>query len=271
MIPVLKANREKEPFSEEKILQSIKRAGVPEKIQEYVLDHIKKKLYPGISTNEIYQHILEFLDKSDEPYSRARYSLKESIMMLGPTGYPFEDFIARLFEMQGYNALVRQTLMGKCVSHEVDIVIEKEGRKAIIEAKFHNHPGTRSEVQVALYTKARFDDVKDKNHIDEAWIVTNTKTTVDANTYAQCMNMHVMSWSYPEGKSLRDYVEQLHLYPITILTSLNQNNKMTLLTNHVVLCRDIKENPQHLDILPLSKEEKEKVKSEIDYLCKRTA
>src|SRR5689334_15183901 len=98
---VLKANHEKEPFSEEKVIQSIKRARVPEEIQAEALAHIKSKVYDGISTEEIYQHVIEFLHRSPHPYSRARYSLKESIMMLGPTGYPFEDFIARLLEAKG--------------------------------------------------------------------------------------------------------------------------------------------------------------------------
>src|SRR5205085_12654308 len=106
--------------------------------------------------------------------------------MLGPTGYPFEDFIARILQSFGYSTKVRQFLMGKCVSHEIDIVAEKSGKSCMIEAKFHNNPGIRSEIHVALYTQARFQDVKLRNTLDSAWLVTNTKTTVDANTYALC-------------------------------------------------------------------------------------
>jgi len=100
--------------------------------------HIQSKAYDGISTSEIYQHVLEFLDTSSHPYSRAKYSLKESIMMLGPTGYPFEDFIARLLESQGYTTKVRQILNGKCITHEIDVIAEKDRTTAAIEAKFHN-------------------------------------------------------------------------------------------------------------------------------------
>jgi len=42
------------------------------------------------------------------------------------------------------------------------VIAEKDRTTAAIEAKFHNSPGTRSEVHVALYTKARFDDIKIK-------------------------------------------------------------------------------------------------------------
>src|SRR6185369_10679162 len=134
-------------------------------------------------------------------------------------------------------------------------------------SSFHNSPGTRSEVHVALYTKARFDDIKIKNTITETWIVTNTKTTTDVNAYAHCVGMKVISWSYPDGDSLRDLIEKTRLYPVTMLTTLNQNNKMTLLNNHVVLCKDLHENHQLLDILPLSKEEKEKALAEINFIC----
>ena len=193
MISVLKADKQKEEFSEEKVIRSIKRAGIPQDLQAQVLSHIKSKLYDGISTEEIYRHILEFLERSPNPYTRSRYSLKDSIMMLGPTGYPFEDFIARLLDAQGYKTKVRQILQGKCITHEVDVIAEKDGKSAMIEAKFHNSPGMRSQVHVALYTKSRFEDVKIKNQLDEAWIVTNTKTTLDANTYAQCVGLKVMS------------------------------------------------------------------------------
>lgn len=267
MLSVLKANHQKEPFSEEKVLQSIKRARVPEEIQQEALDHVKSKIYDGISTQEIYQHVIEFLHQSPHPYSRSRYGLKESIMMLGPTGYPFEDFVASILESQGYTARVRQTLMGRCVTHEIDILAQKNGKTAMIEAKFHNNAGTRSDVQVALYTKARFDDLKEKNKLSEGWIVTNTKTTIDANTYALCSGLKVISWSYPEEGSLRELIEKNRLYPLTILTSLAQNHKISLLTNHVVLCKDIHTNPQLLDILPLSREEKEKVLAEVHFIC----
>lgn len=271
MLSVLKANHQKEPFSEEKVIQSIKRARVPEDIQAEALSHIKSKIYDGISTEEIYQHVLEFLHRSPQPYSKARYSLKESIMMLGPTGYPFEDFIAKLLEAEGYNVRVRQTIMGRCVTHEVDVLAEKEGKTALIEAKFHNSPGTRSDIQVALYTKARFDDVKEKNKFSEGWIVTNTKTTIDANIYAQCAGLKVVSWSYPNGESLRDRVEKARLYPLTMISSLNQSYKISLLTNHIVLCKEIHANPRLLDILPLSNEDREKVLAEVAFICNGTS
>lgn len=266
MISVIKANGIKEPFIEEKLITSIRRAHVPRNVETEALLHIKRKLYDGISTDEIYRHILEFLDTT-HPYAKSRYSLKEAIMLLGPTGYPFEDFVARILQHFGYRTKVRQILRGSCVTHEVDIIAEQNGKTCMIEAKFHNNPGLRSEIHVALYTHARFEDLRIRNSLDCAWIVTNTKTTIDANTYALCRGMKVISWNYPEGESLRDMIEQSTLHPITILTTLNQSQKEKLLENHIVLCKDIRQNASVLDILPISKEERERTLAEVAFIC----
>ncbi len=267
MIHVLKADRTREPFSEQKVMDSIKRARIPHSLRGEVLTHVKSKLYEGISTQEIYHHILEFLNTSPKPYIKTRYSLKEAIMQLGPTGYPFEDFISRLLEHEGYTTRVRQILAGKCVSHEIDVVAQKDQRTVMIEAKFHNSPGVRSEIHVALYTQARFEDIKIRNHIDEAWLITNTKTTIDANTYAQCSGMRVLSWDYPEGAGLRELIEESRLHPVTMLTILSQSQKMTLLENHVVLCKEIQKNPQVLDMLYLSQQDRNKLLNEVATVC----
>ncbi|HSX09665.1 MAG TPA: restriction endonuclease [Candidatus Saccharimonadales bacterium] len=266
MIHVLKANRSQEPFSEQKVMDSIIRARIPHSLRGEVLTHVKSKLYDNISTQEIYHHILEYLNTSPKPYIKARYSLKESIMQLGPTGYPFEDFIARLLETQGYTTQLRQILHGKCVSHEIDVIAQKDQRSVMIEAKFHNSPGVRSEVHVSLYTQARFEDIKIKNHIDEAWLVTNTKTTVDANAYAQCMGMRILSWDYPVGAGLRELIEESRLHPITMLTTLSQSQKMTLLENHIVLCKELLKDPGRLDFLYLSSQDRGKVLAEVSAI-----
>ena len=154
-----------------------------------------------------------------------------------------------------------------CIRHEVDIVAEKNDKISMIETKFHNNLGTRSEVQTALYTYARFLDVKDKCGFSDAWIVTNTKTTQDANTYAECMGMKIISWSYPKQGSLRELIEKTKLHPITMLTSLSSGIKMDLLKEHIVMCKDLSSNLSHLDNFIHSKEEKEKVVRELDFIC----
>src|SRR5258708_17807509 len=79
MLSVIKANGQKEPFNEEKVVNSIKRARIPESLQPEVLAHVKSKAYDGITTSEIYHHIVEFLGQSSHPYIKSSYSLKGSI------------------------------------------------------------------------------------------------------------------------------------------------------------------------------------------------
>lgn len=267
MFNVIKENKDVEPYSEEKVLSSIKRAGVPLEMHASVLAHINGKAYNNIPTKEIYHHITEYLAASPYPYTKSMYSLKQSVMALGPTGYPFEDFVAELLTSFGYSCLVRQTFMGACVSHEVDIVAEKPGLKAMIEAKFHNALGTRSDVRIPLYTHSRFQDIKEKYQFTEGWVVTNTKATTDAIAYAECVGMKIISWSHPEKGSLRELIEQAGLHPITMLTTLSLAHKTHLLENHSVRCKAIHENPSVLDGLSLSHEEKKKVMEEVNFIC----
>lgn len=263
---VTKADGSREAFSEEKVLLSIKRAGIPEQLQHQVLSNIEEHLREGIPTFEIYQMIIDALSRSEQPYSKTRYSLKQAIMLLGPTGYPFEDFIAKVLQELGYRTKTRQILAGRCVSHEIDVIAEKEGKRSMIEAKFHNSPGTRSEIHVALYVKARFDDIKDKHDLDEAWIVTNTKTTIDANAYADCVGIKVLSWNYPEGAGLRDLIEKSQLHPITMLTTLTPAQKLKFLDHHIVMCKDVIEQPSLLDLVDMSHEQKKDVQDELRYI-----
>ena len=263
---ILKANGEKELFSENKLLLSIQKAGIPKDLWENVVTHVKSNLYENIPTQEIYKHVTEFLENSPHPFSRAKYSLKQAIMDLGPTGYPFEDYISEILKMEGYNTQIRQIIKGKCISHEIDLIVQKDNVSAMVECKFHNAPGTRSQVHVSLYTKARFDDIKENNNLSEAWLVTNTKVTPDALSYALCSNMKIISWDYPEKGSFGDLIGKYKLHPITMLTSLSQNQKQILLANHVVLAKEVCKNPSSLDILGLPQDKKNSILSECQFV-----
>lgn len=255
---ILKASGNIEPFSEEKLRVSIKRAGVSPQLQDKVLSHVKSKLYENIPSQEVYRHINEFLE--NEPYiGRMRYKLKHALMELGPTGYPFEDLVTEIMKIKGYKTQTRTVLMGKCVSHEIDVIAEKNDEKLMIEAKFHNAPGIHTDVHVSLYTKARFDDLAEKYHFTKPWLFTNTKITPDALSYALCVGMKVTGWNYPQDEGIRDIVEQNHLYPITLLLSLSENQKQTLLENHIVLANEILKNENCLDVLRLQPEKKGKI------------
>jgi len=267
MLTVVKATGQKEFFNEEKLRDSIKRAGIPAPLEDKVIAHVKSKLYENIPTSQVYKHITEFLDKAPEK-TTIKYSLKQAIMDLGPTGYPFEDYVSEILRAKGYATQVRSNLLGKCVTHEIDVIAERINiEKIMIEAKYHNAAGIHTDVHIPLYTKARFDDLKEKYKFTKAWLFTNTKITSDALAYAQCVDMGVTSWSYPQNESLRDLIEEEKLYPITILSSLSQAHKQLLLDNHLILVKEICKNKENLNLLGIQNSKAKSITEEAQTIC----
>jgi hypothetical protein len=263
MVNVLKANGNIEQFSEEKLRDSMVRTGITQTAQNKVISNVVQKLYKNIPTSEVYRHVTKTL-QDESHLSKTRYTLKRAIMELGPTGYPFEDYVSEILKIKGYVTEVRSILTGKCVNHEIDVIAEKpQVEKLMVEAKFHNAPGIHTDLHVSLYTKARFDDLKEKYKFDRAWLFTNTKITPDALAYALCVNMGVVSWSYPQGEGLRDLVENNRLYPVTILSSLSQAQKQLLLDSHIVLINEIQKNNECLDLLGIQPDRKERIIEEV--------
>ena len=259
MVNVLKASGVMEPFSEDKLRASMLRIGVSPNEQNKVISNLKSKLHESIKTSEIFEHVTRSLQEQSH-LTKLRYSLKQAIMALGPTGYPFEDLVSEILKSKGYLTQVRSILTGKCVNHEIDVIAEKAGtEKLMIEAKYHNAPGIHTDVHVPLYTKARFDDLKEKYQFDRAWLFTNTRITPDALAYALCTNMGVVSWSYPQNESLRDLTEKERLYPVTILSSLSESQKQILLENHTVLVKQILNNKDCLDLLGVQTDKIEQI------------
>jgi len=266
-IPVIKKSGQIEEFSEEKVLRSMRRVGLPSSLQPTVMQYIQERLYPNITTKEVFSFIMDFLQEKDRS-SHLRFNLKQALLDLGPTGFPFEQYMARVFETMGYKAQTNLTFFGECVSHEIDLLIEKEGKRSIVEAKFHNQAGHKTDVQVALYTYARYLDVKEKHSIDGLWIVTNTHLTLDAITYANCKKIQLIGWNYPEKGNLQDLIEAPALYPITILTALSDEDKRRLLEEKVVLCHDLVGADGGIRNLVHSKDRFEEAQADAKLICR---
>jgi len=236
-INVIKATGKIEPFSGEKVISSLMKAGAARELAEKIVAKIKPDLYPNIPTFEIYSSVMRILKKEQKTVAE-KYNLKKAIMDLGPTGYPFEKFIAGILEAHGYRTMVNQVVLGRCVSHEIDIVSQNT-QKFMIECKFHSLAGGRTDMKVALYTYARFLDIKERGGFDVPWLITNTKVTQEVKTYAACVGMKVTAWDYPEGECLNELIDKSGLYPITALTSLSPDEKKGLIERGIVFCRDL--------------------------------
>jgi len=272
-LTVVKASGEREPFSEAKLRSSLERAGTPPELVELTVSHVRGELRNGMKTAAIYRHAFRFLRKHKR-LSASRYSLKKAVMSLGPTGYPFERLVGAVLRANGFSVEIGQHLKGYCVSHEVDVVARKGRQHIIVESKYHNRPGYKTDVKVSLYIKARFDDIKKRiqeedgdNDLSEAWLITNTKLTLDAIRYCECSGIKAIGWDYPQNDGLQNLIETAGLHPLTSLTSLTASQKKQLLRQGAVMCRDLTKDGRLLESIGLTGTKATRVLHEIADLC----
>jgi hypothetical protein len=273
-ILVVKSTGEQEAFEPAKLVNSLRKAGATKEHAEKILKHIESELVSGMTTSEIYRHAFSYLRHEAQPIA-ARYSMKRAISELGPNGFPFEKFIAEVFKAHGYDAVTDQMVQGSCVEHEVDVVAWKGSELAMVEAKFHNEPGLKSDLKVALYVKARWDDLREetyeyggkKRKITAFQLFTNTKFTDHAIRYAECKGLSLVGWNYPRKGNLEDLITESGLHPLTSLTTLSQTEKKTLLGAGLVLCKDLAARKETLVDLGIAREKLGLVLDEIEHLC----
>lgn len=242
-ILITKADGEREVFDPAKLEQSLARAGASSTMRARIAAHVLHELRPGMTTWDIYKRAFAILREEEEMPVAARYSIKRAIFDLGPSGFPFEQFLAAVLRAHGWHTRTGAALNGRCAPHEVDVLAEKDGKRIGIEAKFHNEPGGKTDIKDALYVKARYDDLRatpeKSSHVDEGWLVTNTQFTRNAIRYAQCSNLTLVGWDYPRTRGLLTLIEEGRVHPLTCLTTLTEGEKRRLLESRVVLCRDV--------------------------------
>ena len=274
-ILITKASGEKAYFDEDKLRHSLSKAGAEDFQVNEIISELVKELYDGISTKRIYHLAFDRL-KNRSKHLAARYHLKQAIMELGPSGYPFEKFVGEILKYQGYSVEVGVIVKGKCVNHEVDVIALADHHHFMIECKYHNQRGIVCDVKIPLYINSRFKDVEaewvrlpghDKRS-HQGWVVTNTKFSTDAIQYGNCAGLKLLGWDYPIKGSLKDLIDDLGLYPITCLTTLSKAEKQKLLDNKIVLCLELCENPKLLYDLGMNDLKVKRIKEEGHMLCK---
>ncbi len=272
-IYVTKGNGDRVPFEEDKLRRALKNSGAGTLEIEKALAAVRRSLYQGIGTHKIYQTAYRILKKSSR-HSAGRYRLKKAIMELGPSGYPFEKFVGRLMESRGYRATVNVIAQGKCVQHEVDVVARNDSEQIMIECKFHSDSKRNCDVKVALYIHSRFQDVSaawakaepDADIRYTGMVATNTRFSEDAIRFSKCAGLKLVSWDYPNGNSLKDWIDRSGYHPITSLSYLKKAEKQRLLEKSVVLCRDVKDNEPLLRELGIPDSRISKLLSEASQL-----
>lgn len=271
MSDIIKADGSIERFDVERLRSSLVRAGAGEHTARNIADTVSATVRHGMRSHEIYQRAFRLLRKEGRPIA-ARYALRRALLELGPSGHPFEDFVARIFEKEGWQAEWRKIIKGRCVSHEVDLYAHKNGNTLIAELKYHNTANYKTDVKVALYVRARFEDIWACDPkaracpVERGFLITNTKFTSEAIAYATCVGMELIGWGYPERGNLYERMCTTHVYPITALTTLKRAEKKLLIDAGVVSCDMLYERRDALAALKLSTNRVGAVLAETDAL-----
>lgn len=272
---IKKNSKESEPFSIQKLEQSLQRSGASKDEIETIISKINSAIYDGISSNEIYKKAFAELKKLNKT-TASLYSLKRAIFDLGPTGYPFERLVAALLKEKGYKTTVSIILKGECITHEIDVLAEKEGNVYAIECKFHSDIKAVSNVKIPLYINSRFLDIQKQwntnsnnaTFLKQGWLVTNTRFTVDAINYAKCVGLTMLSWDFPLNKGIKENIDTYGLYPVTVLTNLTLKEKHQLIENDIVLVKELYKSSNTLKKIGVSEIKIKRIFEEIRHLCK---
>lgn len=271
---VTKASGEKQEYNEAKLRRSLENAGAKKEVIDEITTTIQEMLFEGISTRKIYKEAFRQL-RANSQKSAGRYKLKEAILDLGPTGFPFEKFVGELLSRMGYQTQVGIIVEGSCVSHEIDVIAHKENDYFMIECKFHNQKGNNCNVQIPLYIQSRFLDIRKKwsqlpGHkykVHKAWVVTNTRFTKDAQQYGECVGLNLLGWDYPEKNGLKDLISRVSLHPVTCLSTLTKDEKQRLLEKNILFCMQIAEDKEILNRADIDKRKINRIAKEAREIC----
>ncbi len=270
---IIKADGTSEYFDPSRLVISLKRSGASEHVAEQIARTITNTVAPGSSSKEIYTRAFALLRKEARPVA-ARYALRRALLELGPSGHPFEDFISHLYRAEGWHVETRKMIKGKCVMHEVDFYASHPEQNVFMasELKYHNDPGYKTDLKVALYVKSRFDDIFTCDPairscpIDRGLLVTNTKFTTEAIAYAECSGVELLGWGYPTHNNLFTHMSRAKIYPITTLTGFSRAEKRILIENGTVAVDQILNDRRLLDRLHFSSMRMDEILSEADGL-----
>ncbi|HEY4501356.1 MAG TPA: ATP cone domain-containing protein [Candidatus Paceibacterota bacterium] len=270
---IIKADGSKEIFDPTRLVASLERSGASEFTAKRIAETIADTIVAGISSKEIYTRAFSLLRREARPVA-ARYALRRALLELGPSGHPFEDFISHLYRAEGWQVETRKVIKGKCVSHEVDFYASHKEQNEFLaaELKYHNDPGYKTDLKVALYVKSRFDDIfacdasARSCPIDRGILITNTKFTSEAIAYAECSGVELLGWGYPGNGNLFMRMSEAKVYPITALTGLSRAEKNLLIERGVIAVDEIIKDRRTLDPLHLPSDKVGELLAEADGL-----
>ena len=266
---VKKYNGDIVDFDLQRLKTSLLKSGASSETVDTIWEKMNRSVFDGMSTKQLYQLAFQLL-KQQRHALAARYSLKKALRDLGPTGYLFEKWVARFFEHKHYQTQTGLILKGNAVNHEVDVVAQKDGELLVVECKFRNTVDAKVNVTNPMYFLSRYLDLKDKDfnffgqtaRFNQPWLITNAYLTKDAIEFGDYYHIHLLSWDYPVGSSIKNQVDHTGLYPLTCLTTLNASEKNALMSANYILVKDLLDDPKSLESLSIKAPRMEKIYKE---------
>lgn len=271
---IKKASGEREAFNRKKLKQSLLNVGTSGEIAENILHEIEHWIYEDITTKKIYAKAFSLLKKKKR-LAALKYKLKQAMLELGPSGYPFEILIGEIFRKDGYQTEVGVVVDGQCITHEMDVIATKDNVQHLVECKYSTHQGKQVSIQIPLYVHSRTNDIISKriqmeqynNLTYKTWVVSNTRFSLDSINYSKCAGIELLSWDFPYKKGLKELLEEKNIYPITVLSQLTKTEKQILLNEKIVLCSQLLDQINNIDVIELNTKRKNLLIQELKDIC----
>lgn len=272
---IIKASGVEVDFDQLKLRASLQRAGASADEAESVVQAIEQDWHSGLTTKALYRRAYRMLRRYNKT-AASRYSLKQALLALGPSGYPFETLVAHLLKADGFLVQKGVVQSGRCINHEVDIFANRGNKIIFGECKFRNAQQLTNDVKVVLYVRSRFEDLCQGEWSDwlhqgrsiECFVFMNTRYTQDALRYGECSAMKLVGWDTPAGNSLRDRVNRTGIHPLTCLSTLTKSEKTALIASyHLVLVQDLLQHVHALEAMGINQNRQRQILQEADALC----
>ncbi len=196
---VTKNDGSQQAYDQAKVLNAMKMAGIKQDRIPVILLEIEKKLYPGITTSEIYKNLHSEIASKTSTLDAKFFRAREGLAKIG--SFVFEKLVAEILQTMGYSCSWNVIVQGHCTEHQADVIAEKNGQKLFVEVKHHRNEHRETGLGDAVETWGRFMDIKEADTQDSksftaAALVTNTKFSAHAIKFSSCRQIPLLGWRY---------------------------------------------------------------------------
>ncbi|MBU7025070.1 MAG: restriction endonuclease [Theionarchaea archaeon] len=243
---VTKADGTKAPFDKRKIVRTCLRMGASQSLAETVADTIDTKTEDGVRTRKIMDMIFALMAEY-KPGTKHLISLRKALALMNSKP-DFEQFVRTLLDKKGFTVSPNQIITGKCVEHEIDGIIQKDGKTFLLEVKHHRNYRTVTGLDEVRIARAVLEDMiegyesgSNNLDLDGILLVCNTKFSDHARRYADCRGIDHIGWNSPPDFDLAKLIGETQIYPVTYLKGVDKSVFKSLSSANIILLSQVVE------------------------------